>query len=103
LSWRHPRSWRQLRRVTLRLYRGEARVGAVAITPPNRRVRDRGAVTVLRRSSRITRKGKTVSARLALRLDRSLAGRRLRVEVEAVDGRGTRQLERNAGSIHVSR
>ena len=102
LSWRHPRSWRQLRRVTLRLYRGKARVGAVAITPPNRRIRDRGAVTVLRRSSRITRKGKTISARLALRLDRSLAGRTLRVEVEAVDARGTRQLERNAGSIHVS-
>ena len=55
------------------------------------------------RGSRIAHKGKTVSARLALRLDRSLASRRLRVEVEAVDVRGVRQRERQAGSIRVSR
>jgi hypothetical protein len=102
LSWHHPRAWRQLRRIELRLYRGESRVGAVAIRPRNRRIGDRGGVTVLRRSSRITRKGKTVGARLALRLDRRLAGRRLRVEVAAVDVRGTRQLEPRAGSIRVA-
>ena len=103
LSWRHPRGWKQLRRVMLRLYRGKARVGAVAISPQSRRIHDRGAVTVVRRSTRLTRKHKTVSARLALRLDRSMAGRRLRVEVEAVDVRGARQLESRAGSISVSR
>ena len=102
LSWRHPRSWRQLQRVTLRLYRGKARVGAVAISPRTRRIADRGALTVLRRS-RLARKGKTVAARLALRLDRSLAGRRLRLEVEDVDVSGARQLERRAGSIRVRR
>jgi hypothetical protein len=102
LSWRHPRSWRQLRRVELRLYRGKARVGAVAISPRTRRIADRGAVIMLRRS-RLVRRGKTVSARLALRLGRSLAGRRLRVEVAAVDVRGARQLEPRAGSIRVSR
>jgi hypothetical protein len=103
LSWRHPRSWKQLRRVTLRLYRGDARVGEVAISPRSRHILDRGGVTVLRRSTRLVHKGTTVSARLALRLDRSLAGRRLRVEVEAVDARGARQLERHAGSIRVAR
>jgi hypothetical protein len=102
LSWRHPRSWRQLRRLELRFYRGESRVGAVAISPRSRRFVDRGALTVLRRS-RLARKGKTVTARLALRLDRSLAGGQLRVEVEAVDVRGARQLEPGAGSIEVSR
>jgi RTX calcium-binding nonapeptide repeat (4 copies) len=102
LSWRHPRSWRQLRRVELRVYRGQARVGAVAISPRSRRISDRGAVTVLRRATRISRKGKTVSARLALRLDRKLAGRRLRVEVAAVDTGGARQLERSAGSIRIA-
>jgi hypothetical protein len=50
-------------------------------------------ISMLRRASRITRKGKTISARLALRLDRSLAGRLLRVEVDAVDVRGSRQLQ----------
>jgi len=103
LSWRHPRSWRRLRRVELRLYRGKARVGSVAISPHAGRVRDRGAVSVQRRGSRITRRGKTVSATLALRLDGSLAGRLLRVEVEAVDVRGARQLEPEAGLIGVGR
>jgi hypothetical protein len=103
LSWRHPRSWRRLRRVELRLYRGTARVGAVAISTRTGRARGRGAVSVLRRGSRITRTGKTVSARLALRLDGSLAGRLLRVEVEAVDVRGARQLEPEAGLIGVRR
>jgi hypothetical protein len=102
LSWRHPRSWRQLRRVTLRLYRGDSWVGAVAISPRSRRIADRGGLTVLRRS-RLVRKGKTVSAQLALRLHRSLAGQRLRIEIAAVDVRGARQLERRAGSIRVSR
>jgi hypothetical protein len=103
LAWSHPRSWRQLQRVTLRLYRGNARVGEVAISPRSRRIADRGQVRVLRRSTRLARRGKTVSARLALRLDDKLAGRRLRLEVEAVDTAGARQLARRAGSIDVSR
>ena len=101
LSWRHPRSWRQLRRIELRLYRGDARVGAVAIRPRGRRISARGAVRLARRASRIARRGKTVSARLALRLDRSLAGYRLRLDIEAVDAGGARQLEPRAGSIRV--
>jgi hypothetical protein len=102
LSWRHPRSWRRLRRVELRLVHGDRRLGAVAIRPRGRRINARGAVQIVRRASRIKRNGKTVGARLALRLDRSLAGRRLRIEVEAVDTRGRRQIERNAGSIRIA-
>jgi hypothetical protein len=103
LSWRHPRSWRELRRVELGLYRGESGVGEVTISARSGRIRDRGAVSVVRRSTRISRRGKTVQARLALRLDRSLAGRRLRLEIEAVDVAGARQLVQRAGSIRVSR
>jgi hypothetical protein len=102
LSWRHPDGWTQLRSVTLRVYRGKARVGAVVIEPRSRRIEASGAVQ-LRRPTRLAHQGKTVSAQLALRLDRKLAGRRLRLEVEAVDVRGTRQLERAAGSIRVAR
>jgi hypothetical protein len=102
LSWRHPRSWHKLRRIELRLVEGDVAVGEVAISPRSKRMRDRGAVRVVRRSSRLAHKGKTASARLALRLDRSLAGRRLRVDVEAVDVRGRRQLERTAGAIRVA-
>lgn len=103
LSWRHPRGWRQLRSVTLRVYRGKARVGMVAIDPLTRRIEARGGVGVVRRATRLAREGTTVSARLALRLDRKLARRRLRLEVEAEDVRGARQLERRAGTIRVAR
>jgi FKBP-type peptidyl-prolyl cis-trans isomerase 2 len=77
-------------------------VAAVTIRPRGQRLSAEGAVQLSRRASRIARKGKTVSARLALRLNRSLAGQRLRVEVEAVDVRGARQLKSNAGSIRIT-
>ncbi len=102
LSWRHPQGWRQLRRVELRLLRGDTRVGAIRVRARDAQITADGAARLLRGASRLTRKGKAVSARLALRLDRSLAGTRLRLEVEAVDVRGARQLERNAGSIRVA-
>jgi hypothetical protein len=102
LSWRHPRSWRRLHRIELRLVDEGIAAGAVTIRPRGQRVSANGAIRLARRS-RLARKGKTVSARLRLRLDRNLAGRRLRVEVEAVDLRGARQLESRAGSISVSR
>jgi hypothetical protein len=45
---------------------------------------------------------KTVTARLAVRLDQSLAGQSLTAEVEATDTRGRRQLERDAETIRVA-
>jgi hypothetical protein len=60
-------------------------------------------VTVLRRRTHLAHKGKDVSARLAVRLDRGLAGRKLRVAVEAVDVRGARQLEARAAIVRVTR
>jgi hypothetical protein len=102
LSWSHPRSWRQLRRIELRLYRGDARVGAIAIRPRGKPIKTDGAVHLVRKGTRLTRKGKTVTARLAVRLDESLAGQSLRAEVEATDTRGRRQLERDAGTVRVA-
>ena len=102
LSGRHPRSWRQLRRLELRLLQADVAVGAATIRPRAQRATAEGAVKLVRRPTRIARRGKTVSARLALRLNRSLAGRQLRVEIEAIDVRGARQLEARAGSIHVT-
>jgi hypothetical protein len=60
-------------------------------------------VRLLRKHSRLTHKGKTVTARLAVRLDESLAGQTLQVDVEATDARGARQLERDAGTVRVAR
>jgi RTX calcium-binding nonapeptide repeat (4 copies) len=102
LSWRHPRAWRRLRTIELRLTRDGVPVGEVAIRPRAQRIAAEGAVELVRRRSRLTHEGKTVIARLAVRLDDSLAGQTLKAEVEATDARGRRQLERNAGTIRVA-
>jgi Ca2+-binding RTX toxin-like protein len=102
LSWRHPRGWRKLRRIELRVYRGDARVGRVTIRPRGKRIGADGAVRLVPKRSRLTRKGMTITARLAVRFDESLAGQTLTVEVEASDTRGARQLERDAGTVRVA-
>jgi hypothetical protein len=101
LSWRHPVSWRKLRKVELRLTRDELPVGEITIRPRAERISDRGAVELVRKRTRLIHKGKTVTARLAVRLDDSLADQELSAAVEATDTRGRRQLERKAGSIRV--
>jgi Ca2+-binding RTX toxin-like protein len=102
LNWRHPQGWRKLRKVELRLFRGPVPVGTVTIRPRAERVGADGAVKLVRKQTRLTRKGKTVTARLALRLDASLAGQALRTEVEATDTRGARQLERGTGGVRIA-
>ncbi len=57
---------------------------------------------LVRRASRMERRGRTARARLALRLDPSLAGRRLDLDVEATDRDGVRQVERAAGTLRVA-
>jgi Ca2+-binding RTX toxin-like protein len=101
LSWRHPVSWRKLRTVELRLVRDGAPVGEVTIRPSKRRISANGAVELIR--TRLTGKGKTVTARLAVLLDHRLAGQTLTAEVQATDTRGRRQLEPDAGTILVAR
>jgi hypothetical protein len=103
LSWRHPRGWRNLRSIELRLVRAGVLVGEIIVRPRRARISADGAVQLVRKHSRLGRKGKTVTARLALRLDESLAGQTLTAEVEATDRRGARQLERDAGTIRVAR
>lgn len=102
LSWRHPQGWRKLRSVELRLTRGQVVVGQVTIRPPDGRIVSGGAITVERKHSRLSRTGKLVSARLAIRIDKRLAGQTLEAEVEATDRSGARQLERNAGTVTVA-
>jgi hypothetical protein len=102
LSWRHPEAWRKLRTVQLRLTQGALPDATVTIHPRRARIAAGGAVRLVRRGTRLTRDGKTVTAQLALRLDESLAGRTLKAEVEATDRRGRRQLERDAGTVRVA-
>jgi RTX calcium-binding nonapeptide repeat (4 copies) len=102
MSWTHPESWRKLRAITLKLRTREGVVGRVAIRPRTERIVDAGAVEVVGKRTRLTSEDKTVTARLALRLPARLAGRTLAVDVEATDGRGRRQLERDAGTLRIA-
>jgi hypothetical protein len=102
LSWRHPDGWRKLRTVTLRLMSEQQAVGEVVIRPRGGRVSAEGFAK-LARGARLTQHGKTVTAKLGLRIDPAMAGRKLDLEVEATDTRGRRQLERAAGTIRVAR
>jgi hypothetical protein len=90
LSWSHPRSWRELRRIELRLSDAGVPVGEIVIRPQRERIVADGAVELVR--SRLSHKGKKVAAKLAVRFDGDVAGR-LDAEIEAVDRRGLRQVE----------
>jgi hypothetical protein len=99
---RHPTAWKQLRTIELRLTQAGAPVGEVTIRPHGERISADGAVKLDRAATRLTTKGELVRARLALQLDQSLAGRTLKAEVEAIDKRGQRQVERGAGTIRIA-
>jgi hemolysin type calcium-binding protein len=100
LSWTHPTSWRKLRAVELRLYREGKAIGGIAARPASGRLSENGVVDLMP-GSKLSHRGKAVTARLALRLPKSLAGQHLRVDVQATDRRGRTQIEPGAGLIHV--
>jgi Ca2+-binding RTX toxin-like protein len=102
LSWTHPKSWKQLRSVTLRLREGDKVVGQVAIRPASGKVEGKGGVRVVHKQSKLAHKGGKVSAQLALRISRKLADSTLDADVVATDVKGKRQVSRAAGSIQVS-
>ena len=93
VSWTHPKAWKQLRSVTVRVLDEQREIGTVKINPRAERLVAGGAVE-LGRSSALRHQGKTVTARLALRVDKAFAGRKLAFAVEAVDVDGRRQVER---------
>ena len=97
MTWSHPVSWKQLRKIELRI----EGAGKVIVRPRAERLDDSGAVKVLR-TSRLTTKGKKVTAHLALKLSKRFAGETLSVDVQATDVTGRRQLQRDAGTIRVN-
>lgn len=84
LSWTHPKSWKRLRKIEVRVYDAAELVQRIVVRPRH-----------------AERHGKTVTARLALRPPKSLADHQLRVDVEATDRRGHRQLEPSAGLLDL--
>jgi hemolysin type calcium-binding protein len=104
MSWTHPRSWRKLRSVTLRVRSGRTVVGSVRISPRADSVRASGrALRLDDRSVRMKRAGKRVSIRVRMRPSAALTARRLAVDVEAIDVSGRKERERGAGALHVRR
>lgn len=101
LHWTHPEAWRELRNVELRLV-GDSTVGTITSDPRTGSLEGDGRVKLIAGQSRLSHHGKTVTARLALRLPDSLAGQDLRVDVQATDQRGKKQLEPAAGAIRVA-
>ena len=101
LTWTHPKAWKQLRRIELLLYDGAKRVGSVKFTPAGA-VSAKGAVSLDHRATKIGHHGKTVTAKLGLRLARSLKGQTLSVDIAATDRKGHRQLQPGARSIRVN-
>ena len=93
VSWTHPKAWKKLRSVTVRVLDEEREIGTVKINPRAERLVASGAVELGGKSA-LRHQGKTVSARLALRVDEAFAGRKLAFQVEAVDVDGRRQVER---------
>jgi hypothetical protein len=102
LSWTHPKAWRQLSKVELRVYRNNELVGKVLARPKSGRLTDSGATKLVAGGSTLAHHDKTVTAKLALRLRKSLAGQNLRLEVQATDRKGRTQTEPDAGTIHVA-
>jgi hypothetical protein len=102
LAWKHPKAWRELRTVKLSLYRGNQAVGMISARPASGRLTGTGGLDLMS-GSKLSHHGKWVTAKLALRLPKSLAGETLRLAVQATDRHGHKQLEPDAGAIHVTK
>ena len=101
MSWKHPQSWRELRKLEVRLYDGKQEVGMINARPAGGRLSENGLVDLMA-GSKLGHHGKWVTAKLALDVPKSLAGKDLRVDVTATDTDGHKQLVRAAGTIRVA-
>jgi hypothetical protein len=100
VRWTHPRSWRDLRRVELRLLRGGKRVGTIDVRPRDTRLA--AASDAVQITARVTHTAKTLTARLVMTFPSAPAGASLRVGVEASDVHGHTPSEQDAGRIRVT-
>ena len=101
LTWTHPKAWKQLRSIEALIYDGAKQVGSVKLTPAGA-VSAKGSVSLAKRATKIGHHGKTVTAKLGLRLAESLKGQTLSVDIAATDRKGHRQLQTAARSIRLN-
>jgi hypothetical protein len=102
MSPTHPKAWKARRSVQWRLLQDTRRSAASPSAQPAARSW-RAAAIKLARSSPLAPQGKTVTARLALRLPKALAGTNLSVDVAATDAQRRRQIQPAASLIRVAR
>jgi len=101
IGWRHPAAWRNLRSIRWSVYAGDnTRIGSVTARPRSGKLTASGAIR-LAAGSKLSHHGKTAIAKLAVRLPGATGP--LRVDVEAVDRDGRRQVEPGAGTIILRR
>ena len=98
LSWTHPSAWKKLKRIALVAYDGEKAVGSVTMSPKTGKLIARGGLT-LAGDAKLSHKGKTVSARLPLKLRSAMPADGLRLAVTANDVTGNEQVEPGAGRL----
>jgi Ca2+-binding RTX toxin-like protein len=103
LSWTHPKAWKQLRRIKINLEHAGETIGTITLNPHSKRTTASGDVKLASRATKLAHDGKTVTADLAIRLPRSLAGENVRVAVEASDRNGKRQTEPLAGHLRLTK
>jgi hypothetical protein len=101
VGWKHPQSWRELRKLKVSLYDGKQAVGMINVRPASERVTSTGAVDLKAARCKVGHHGKWVNAKLWMSLPKSLAGQDLRVDVQATDKNGDKQLVRAAGTVRV--
>jgi hypothetical protein len=102
LAWKHPKSWKQLRSLQLTANDAGNVVGSIQIDPGHGRITAHGALQATPGST-VTHHGKWVTARIWLRPSQRLAGRTLRLAVQATDTHGHQQLEPLAGSLTITK
>ena len=101
LTWTHPKTWKNLRSVEAIMFDGAKQVGLVKLTPAGK-VSAEGSVSLAQGATEIGRRGKTVTAKLAFKVAKSLAGQTLSVDIAATDKDGKRQVATAARSIRVN-
>jgi len=101
VGWKHPESWRELRKLKVSLYDGKEAVGMINVRPADGRVTSTGVVDLRASRCKVRHHGKWVTAKLWMSLPKSL-GQDLRVDVQATDKHAEKQLVRAAGTIRVA-
>jgi hypothetical protein len=100
IAWKHPKAWKQLRALELTVNDAGTELGSIRARTASGRLTAAGAVRVARGSA-VTHDGKWVRAALRLHVAKSLAGKTLRLAVEATDADGKHQIEPEAGMLRI--